>query len=154
MKFVFVKKTNARIPRRKIEIFLKVCFQELKKRNVVNSENLLGCELSFVFLGSKEMKSINHRFRNKAKVTDVLSFSDSVTPLVGEIVFCVPRVQEQANENAWTELREYQYLALHGLLHLLGFDHEKGPRQAKRMLSLQDQVFSTVTGVELSLIHI
>lgn len=155
MTVVFVKKTKrsvqqVRIPRKAIGDFLKASLSELKRRKVVNARSLSEGEIRLVFIESKEMKRVNGQFRKKAKVTDVLSFLESRTPLVGEIVFCVPRVQLQAKNNSWAVLREYQYLALHGLLHLLGYDHEQGALQAREMFRLQDSVFSKITGIALA----
>jgi len=98
-------------------------------------------EVSF-FL-PEEIKELNYRTRNIDKVTDVLSYpaleeikeltkdnypfdydDNTNTVFLGSIVICMDRAKEQAEEYGHSLLRETKYLFVHGLLHLLGYDHE------------------------------
>jgi rRNA maturation RNase YbeY len=84
------------------------------------------------------MRALNKRYRRKDRPTDVLSFPSprdfrSRSGYLGDLAICVPVLRRQAREQGHAETRELRVLLVHGLLHLLGFDHEKGPRQAREM---------------------
>jgi probable rRNA maturation factor len=83
------------------------------------------------------MTALNRRYRGKAYPTDVLSFS-APEPFrraghLGDLVICLPTLKRQAREQCHAPERELQVLLVHGVLHLLGFDHELGPKQAALM---------------------
>lgn len=106
-----------------------------------NIKDLVNVEISVV--ESNEIKNINNQTRGVDKVTDVLSFPcidnveldkldsypdycydiDSEELMLGTIIICMDRVIEQAKEYGNTIERELSYLTVHGLLHLLGYDH-------------------------------
>jgi len=93
------------------------------------------------------MRTLNHAWRGKDGTTDVLSFSlregafAAVQPhLLGDIVISVPTAEKQAREAGHPLSRELERLLVHGLVHLLGFDHERGPAEARRM-SRAEQLF-------------
>jgi probable rRNA maturation factor len=94
--------------------------------------------LSVVLVGRQEMHVLNSRFRKKDYATDVLSFSYENTvmedgPFLGEIVLA-PEIAAQQAENYHTTLeRELRKLLLHGILHLLGYDHESDRGQMNRI---------------------
>jgi len=99
---------------------------------VIDKENLDNCYFDVVFVNNKEIKEINKKYRNKDKVTDVISFAlqddyeMNVTPkMLGDIYISIDKAYGQAREYKHTNLREVLFLALHGLLHLLGYDHIK-----------------------------
>jgi probable rRNA maturation factor len=71
-------------------------------------------------------------------VTDVLSFEYKKIPLVGEVVICLPQVKRQGGKNWKNELI---FMLIHGILHLCGYDHEKGEKEAKKMEKLQEEIF-------------
>ncbi len=86
------------------------------------------------------MRSLNRRFRGKDKVTDVLSFSaregefSHLQPdVLGDIVISVPRAKRQAAAAGRRLVQEIEILLIHGLLHLLGYDHERSRLEARRM---------------------
>jgi rRNA maturation RNase YbeY len=86
------------------------------------------------------MRALNNRYRGKDRVTDVLSFSfregahSSVqTSHLGDIVIAVPEAVRQAHRAGHSVEREIELLLVHGLLHLAGYDHEKGPSEMNRM---------------------
>ncbi len=90
-----------------------------------------------VFVDDQEMKSLNQMFRGKNKTTDVLSFSawegeemPGLTHILGDIVISVPMAEKQAKERSHTLGEELVVLAIHGLIHLLGFDHENSDEEA------------------------
>jgi probable rRNA maturation factor len=89
-------------------------------------------DLSIAIVSDRRMRALNRQFRGKDAVTDVLSFpSDPSTPLsasergfLGDIVIAAGVTKRQAKEAGHSEQTEVKVLALHGLLHLLGYDHE------------------------------
>ncbi|WP_102274523.1 rRNA maturation RNase YbeY [Cytobacillus massiliigabonensis] len=94
-------------------------------------------EVSITFVSNEKIKEINKEYRNKDSVTDVISFAMEemgegeieligldMPRVLGDIVISVSRAREQANEYGHTFTRELGFLAVHGFLHLLGYDHE------------------------------
>lgn len=98
-------------------------------------------DLLIVFVTTAEMKSLNAGFRKKDYATDILSFESEEPTGLGELVVCLDVLREQAHRHKHPLVDEAVYLLLHGILHLLGFNHEAGGRQAKTMYALQDRVF-------------
>jgi len=93
-------------------------------------ENLENVEFNIIFVDSQTIHEINKTYRNVDRVTDVISFAleDNKTieldhRLLGDIYICIERAEEQANEYGHSFLRELAFLTIHGLLHLLGYDH-------------------------------
>lgn len=81
------------------------------------------------FVGEPEMETLNRTWRGKAKPTDVLSFPSGVVDPdgrrhIGDIALCLAVARRQAVRRRHDAARESALLALHGLLHLLGYDHE------------------------------
>jgi len=86
------------------------------------------------------IRSLNRRYRGKDSATDVLSFSfregvyAGVQPdVLGDIVISVPQASRQASKAGHSLERELDILLIHGLLHLVGYDHERGGDEAVRM---------------------
>ena len=99
-----------------------------------------GGKISVAIVGDKEIKKLNKKYRNKDKVTDVLSFGYSASPLLGEIVICLPQVKRQAKENNVVWENELIFILIHGVLHLCGYDHEKSEKEAREMEGLQEKI--------------
>lgn len=89
--------------------------------------------VSVVVVDKEKIHEINRIYRNVDRVTDVISFAfednEGITPdgvrILGEIYLCIDKAKEQAKEYGHSDKREICYLAIHGLLHLLGYNHEK-----------------------------
>jgi probable rRNA maturation factor len=100
--------------------------------------------------GEDEVRALNRQYRGHNRATDVLSFpfneklSDGL--YAGDILICLPVAAKQARRNAHAVEKELLLLAIHGLLHLKGFDHEK---DAGEMLAWQRRLFAELAG-ELS----
>lgn len=107
-------------------------------------------EISVVFVGDPEMKKLNHFYRGKDKTTDVLSFiyefpkDKKKDTLLGEVIISYPQAARQAEKYGWEVKREIKELLVHGLFHLCGFDHEKGPRAAKKMSEMEQAVLEKI----------
>ncbi len=88
-------------------------------------------ELSIQLVDSQTMQSINKQFRATDKPTNVLSFPfDAVVPEQstlswGDIVICVPLVEQEATEQGKLAKSHWAHLTVHGILHLIGYDHSE-----------------------------
>ncbi|MBA8779039.1 rRNA maturation RNase YbeY [Staphylococcus schleiferi subsp. coagulans] len=90
-------------------------------------------ELSVTFADKDEIQAINREYRDKDRVTDVISFAFEeqedifegmeMPRILGDIIICTDVAQEQAQQYNHSFERELGFLALHGFLHLLGYDH-------------------------------
>jgi len=97
-------------------------------------------ELSVLFVGDRAMRTLNRQYRGKDRTTDVLSFAlqegrfNQVQPnMLGDIVISVPTAGRQAVDAGLTLQQELERLLVHGLLHLVGYDHERGAAHARSM---------------------
>ena len=99
-------------------------------------------ELSVSFVGKEEIKALNAEYRGIDRVTDVLSFPqfDDLADLpedleysLGDVVICREVAEEQGEEFGHGFEREIQYLAVHSVLHLLGYDHVDEGEQKRLM---------------------
>jgi len=114
--------------------------QILSKKKVLKKGQFK--ELTIVFMNEKAAKELNKSFRKKNYATDILSFPPSEPGSLGELVLCPQVLKAQAKEQGWSFKKELSYMILHGMLHLLGYDHEKNKKEAQIMFELQDQVFA------------
>lgn len=94
-------------------------------------EKIVNPIFSITFVDENEIQRINKEYRHIDKVTDVISFAfednknfkGEKIRVLGDIFICIPRMMEQANLYGHSEKRELSFLTVHGLLHLLGYDH-------------------------------
>jgi len=112
---------------------------------ILNSHRVHWCEISLTFVGEDKIKSLNRQYLGRSGVTDVISFNlseqgslDSDNPLVGDIYICVARAGKQAKDLGVPLKEELVRLAAHGVLHLLGYDHQN-EKDAGRMFKLQEE---------------
>lgn len=83
-----------------------------------------GREFAVVVASDEALRQANSRFRGKRQSTDVLSFPDGEAGRLGDILISARRAHRQARQFGHRVEDELKVLALHGLMHLLGFDHE------------------------------
>ena len=81
-------------------------------------------EMALVFTTDRALRQLNARYRKKDRPTDVLSFPGEAATGLGDVVISVDSARRNAREEGRTLLQELDVLALHGFLHLLGYDHE------------------------------
>lgn len=133
------------------EEFLKKIIQK-----VLEGENQEKKNLSLAFIGQGRMRELNKKYRGKNRVTDVLSFSDDG---LGEVVICLREVKKNSKRFTPLEItgaekknkesesltgfnspfeKELAACLIHGLLHLLKYDHEKSETEAKKMKEKQN----------------
>lgn len=88
-------------------------------------------EISLLFTGDNEMLELNEKYRHISRPTDVLSFAFTEgsgppppTPMLGDIVISLDTAIRQSQDRGHSVRREITILLIHGILHLLGYDHE------------------------------
>jgi probable rRNA maturation factor len=104
--------------------------------------------LSVLVVGTARSRSLNSRYRRKDKSTNVLSFSGpGASPdgrnYLGELVICAPVVAREALAQGKSRESHWAHMTVHGVLHLLGFDHERDAEAAKmtaREIQILDQL--------------
>jgi probable rRNA maturation factor len=102
-------------------------------------------ELSIVLTGDEEIQQLNNQYLGIDAPTDVLSFSggdidpENGKKYLGDIIISYPRARSQADARGGTALSEMQLLVVHGILHLLGYDHAED-QEKKEMWSIQVQI--------------
>lgn len=102
---------------------------------------------SITFINDEEIHKMNLEYRGIDRPTDVLSFAfndvednyDMVVNVLGDIFISIPKMISQAKEYEHSEKRELSFLCIHGLLHLLGYDHQT-LEEEKVMFDLQKEV--------------
>lgn len=95
-------------------------------------------QLSVLLVGDRRMRRLNRRYRGRDYPTDVLAFpmreaEGPASPLLGDVVISLPQAIRQAEGDGHSLDHELATLLIHGTLHLLGHDHERGGREAERM---------------------
>ncbi len=115
----------------------------LEKLNIENA-----C-FSLILTDDEEVHYLNKTYRNIDRTTDVLSFAlndggafPGPVNVLGDIYISIPKMIEQAKEYGHSEKRELAFLAVHGLLHLLGYDHTLGEKEEKEMFDLQREILN------------
>jgi rRNA maturation RNase YbeY len=103
----------------------------------------LGCadkELSLVLASDRLLQELNRTYRDQDRPTNVLAFPqgpvanhEPTTPLLGDVVVSLPIAAREAHDLQQSLEDRVLYLLLHGLLHLLGYDHDRSPTDRRRM---------------------
>jgi len=117
-----------------------------------------GWQVSVSFVDEEEIQKLNRMHRNVDSVTDVLSFPMEETDprgveILGDIVLCKKRAQEQAIEFGHSLTREMAYLSVHSTLHLLGYDHMEEEdkvemRQMEKLIMKKLMIFKSEKELE------
>ena len=108
-------------------------------RRLLRALDLRHGELSLLLVSDGEMRRLNRRWRGRDRPTDVLAFAQAEGPggapdgMLGDVVISVDTARRQAAERGETLGREAERLLVHGVLHLLGYDHERSTAEARRM---------------------
>jgi probable rRNA maturation factor len=115
------------------------------------------CELSLMLVSDRAIRRLNRDFRRQDQATDVLSFpqldstgeleqscaasTPDAPPLaLGDIVISLDTARRQAHQLSQTAAARIRTLLIHGLLHLLGYDHERSPAEARKMFSREHEL--------------
>ena len=109
-------------------------------------------EISLLLTDNATIHELNRDYRGKDAPTDVLSFAmeegdafisaDGEPRMLGDIVISRERAAEQAQLYGHSKDREEAFLFIHGLLHLLGYDHERSAQEERKMFDLQNQIIA------------
>ena len=118
-------------------------------KRTLKHKKVLNANFSIVFVGNEKIQSLNKNYRGIDRITDVISFAfednESLVynniRFLGEIYICIPRMEEQAKEYGHSKTRELAFLTVHGLLHLLGYDHQT-KEEEKIMFGLQEVILN------------
>lgn len=103
-------------------------------RAALDVDGARGGQITVRLVDAEEGLQLNRDYRGKDYATNVLSFPYDVDPVVcGDLVLCAPVVAREAAEQSKSLTAHYAHLIVHGLLHLQGYDHEAGERQARQM---------------------
>lgn len=117
-------------------------------------ENSKKWQIEVNIVGEKAIKKLNRLYRNKDKATDILSFAEndveysyksffkdesSDAENLGEIFICWQEVQRKSKELFWTQEKMFSFLVVHGILHLLGYDHIEDS-EAEKMQAMEQKI--------------
>jgi probable rRNA maturation factor len=119
------------------------------------------CELSLVLTGDPSIRVLNRTFRGKDRTTDVLSFPqledwstkgaqqtpaycEAIRQPLGDVVISVDKALRQAEQLGVTLESRLRTLLIHGVLHLLGYDHDRSRADARRMFALERELAATL----------
>ncbi len=108
-------------------------------------------DLDITFVLNSSMRKLNHQFRKKDYPTDVLSFPLHEKKIarrggvfLGDVIIAVAVANKQAQEQNHPLLHELYFLIIHGILHLLGYDHEKTQREAVIMQNMEKKLMRKI----------
>ncbi len=129
---------DTHITKREVTHIVKVTLRMVRQTDV---------SLSLNFIGDRRMRTLNRTYRHRDKTTDVLSFSTmegSTMPgimggEIGDIFISVPQIRRQARSFGISIKQEMSKMIIHGILHLVGYDHIEG-RDARIMLPLEEKI--------------
>jgi probable rRNA maturation factor len=120
-------------------------------RRVLDAEDVArDVQVEVVLADAHTVRELNRLYRGKDETADILSFashegeafvtSPDEAPTLGEIVICLPVAESQARSGGRTTAAEVAHLLVHGLLHVLGLDHEASETEAARMQAREDEL--------------
>lgn len=118
---------------------------------VLSAARVDNAELSLVLVSNRRMRTLNRRYRKKDRPTDVLAFplregrfSGFRGALLGDVVISIETAKRQASEFGHSLRAEVARLLVHGVLHLLGYDHERGLRDAAFMARKEKAILTAI----------
>ena len=111
--------------------------------------NIKNASFGIIFIDDEKMHEMNLKYRGIDRTTDVLSFAledvdniEGVERNLGDIFVSIPKMKSQALDYEHSEKRELSFLCVHGLLHLLGYDHTRSKEEEKIQFGLQDEILN------------
>lgn len=132
------------------ELMEKICIFACQQEDIPEDR----VEISLSFVDEEEIRKLNREYRGIDKSTDVLSFPqfevDEEVPeygpiFLGDVVICSPVCKRQAEEFGHSENREFTYLFIHSVLHLLGYDHID-EEERNRMRIKENEIIARLLG--------
>lgn len=133
---------------------LRLAGAERLGEQILSEAGAAGTHLSLLFAGDRLMRRLNRQYRRKDATTDVLAFPvpEAAGPpsgLLGDVVISLPQAARQARTHGLSVNRELAQLLIHGILHLLGYDHERSHGEARRMRRKERAVLRAVSPLPL-----
>lgn len=143
------EQNEVKVPESLYEVLEQVGIAALKEAGTMDNY-----EVSVLLASQEEIRSLNARYRKVNEVTDVLSFpldeeggegdeplffNETEEIILGDIVICPQRAQEQSLDFGHSFEREMSYLLVHGILHLLGYDHQQ-EEDRTAMRKMEEQI--------------
>ncbi|MDQ7037914.1 MAG: rRNA maturation RNase YbeY [Aquificota bacterium] len=141
------------------EILIKVRKGKIRKREIrAKVEKILrllgteNAEISVLITSDEEIRRLNKDYRGKDTPTDVLSFpmGDDVggRRILGDVVISIDTARKQAEDLGVSVEERLDRLLIHGILHLLGYDHEGGEEELREFAELEEKVYAGIRGGE------
>ena len=147
MSVLIDERAETRLPEALEEVIRHIVAQTLEYERFQEA-----CEVSVSIVKENEIQEINRQFRGIDRVTDVLSFplltfvqgekyehNELGEVLLGDIIICLKRAQEQAEAYGHSLKREIAFLTAHSMLHLLGYDHMEAEEEGE-MFAKQEEI--------------
>jgi probable rRNA maturation factor len=114
-------------------------------RRWVRAASAAPAEVTVRFVGTEEGQQLNRDYRGKDYATNVLSFPyESGDRICGDLVLCLPVVEREAKEQGKAPEAHFAHMVVHGMLHLQGYDHETGRKDAERMETKEKEILQTL----------
>ena len=139
------------------DFFKKISRNILKKEGI---ERKMG--LSIILVRPWRIKELNKRYRKENRITDVLSFGQTLSSKrlkfpslpneyfeLGDVVICLSQVKKNARKFGLSFKKELTLVLIHGILHVLGYDHEKSDKEAKKMREREKQYLKQALNFKL-----
>lgn len=133
MKILYTDEMNCGLT---YEFFTKVAESVFNELDMQDNQY----EISLLLTDDETIRQLNKEYRNKDKSTDVLSFPMEDDIMLGDIAISVDTAKRQAEDAEINLDRETAFLFIHGLLHLLGYDHETSQEDEAEMFALQEKI--------------
>ncbi|MCD6402407.1 rRNA maturation RNase YbeY [bacterium] len=140
----------------------KVEKEFLKKiaNKILESEKKENFDLSVFLVGPSRIRNLNKKYRGKNRITDILSFGQTqnlkfIMPPnkkeeLGEIIVCPRVVKKNAKRYGVSFKEELARVLIHGILHLLGYNHEKSEKAAKKMREKEEYYLAQILNSTLN----
>lgn len=133
MKILYTDEVNCCLSYEFFTLVAEAVFNEL---DMNNNEY----EISLLITDDETIRKYNKEYRHKDRATDVLSFPMEDEIMLGDIAVSFDTAKRQAEEAGINIYRETAFLFIHGLLHLLGYDHETSQKNEEEMFALQEKI--------------
>ena len=115
--------------------------QEVEQEEVLKNK-----QVTLALVDKEKIKELNQKYRDKSEITDVLSFPLEEEDYLGDIAISLEIAKKQAEEYGHSLTRELGFLFLHGLLHLLGYEHYKP--EAKKIMRAKEELILNKIGLK------
>lgn len=146
---------------RQLKRYLEIAglvLEDLFKKKIIPTKKVSNLEVSLLICGDKKMRDLNREYREKDYVTDVLSFPahenlrkktyPEATLFLGDLAICHPQTIRQAKAFSIGYWDEFVHLFIHGVIHLLGYDHELSSKEEKLMEEWEEKALKKFSEIK------